>query len=219
MHRHFDGILRFEGFELDLTSRELSHKGSRIPIQLQPVRLLSYLALHPGAAISREALRNHLWSERTFVDFESGLNFCIRQIRKALNDDARHPRLLETLNRRGYRFLAPVERVPAAPAADAPEHRITVTVRPQRGHADDARMMERMVKEITQLLVSLYSAANEPAPCDVASMRPALAAHRFLSPALAGTDKLVDAMLGAGVAVNINRGLAGGEFLAVLRVE
>lgn len=103
-------ILRFDSFELDVRSGELRGGGRRVSLQPQPFKLLALLATRSGQALSREEIRLELWGNETFVDFEGGLNFCVRQIRRALDEDARSPRYIETLNRRGYRFLAPVKR-------------------------------------------------------------------------------------------------------------
>jgi len=99
---------------LDVTSGELCMGGTRIVLQPQPFKVLALLAGCSGRAITREQIRRQLWSSETFVDFEGGLNFCIRQIRKALGEDARKPRYIETLHRRGYRFMAPVTRIDGA---------------------------------------------------------------------------------------------------------
>jgi TolB-like protein len=102
------GLLRFDRFTLDIASGELCTGGIRIVLQPQPFKVLALLAGCSGRAITREQIRRQLWSSETFVDFEGGLNFCIRQIRKALGENARRPRYIETLHRRGYRFMAPV---------------------------------------------------------------------------------------------------------------
>ena len=73
------------------------------------MRVLAALAAQPGVLVTREELRKHLWPDETFVDFETGLNTAVSKLREALNDDAEHPRYIETVPRRGYRFLAPVE--------------------------------------------------------------------------------------------------------------
>ncbi len=95
--------------------------------------MLALLAPCSGRAITREQLRQQLWS-KTFVDFEGGLNFCIRQIRKALGEDARKPRYIETLHRRGYRFLAPVTWIDdpsASHAGTARSSPLPVTPKPR----------------------------------------------------------------------------------------
>lgn len=108
--------LRFSNFELDLERQELRKRGVLVKLQAQPFKVLALLAEHPGELITREEIRRHVWGAGTFVDADQGINVCIRQIRQALGDQAASPRFVETVPRRGYRFLAPVER---------PEERIT----------------------------------------------------------------------------------------------
>jgi TolB-like protein/DNA-binding winged helix-turn-helix (wHTH) protein len=103
-------VLQFDGFELDLSTGELRGRGTRVSLQPQPFKILALLAGRAGQTLTREEIRLELWGNETFVDFEGSLNFCIRQIRKALDEDARRPRYIETLHRRGYRFLVPVRR-------------------------------------------------------------------------------------------------------------
>ncbi|HEX5719715.1 MAG TPA: winged helix-turn-helix domain-containing protein, partial [Thermoanaerobaculia bacterium] len=106
--------LLFGSYELRTDSGELFRDGVRVGLQPQPARLLELLARRSGEVVSREEIQRHLWGENTFVEFEQGLNFSIRKIRIALEDSATDPRYLETVPRRGYRFLAPV-RAGAAP--------------------------------------------------------------------------------------------------------
>jgi TolB-like protein len=101
-------VLLFDSFELDVLNGELWVAGKRVSLQPQPFKLLALLASRSGQALTREQIRLELWGNETFVDFEGGLNFCVRQIRRALEEDARSPRYIETLHRRGYRFLVPV---------------------------------------------------------------------------------------------------------------
>jgi DNA-binding winged helix-turn-helix (wHTH) protein/Tol biopolymer transport system component len=101
--------LRFGPFELDAAAGELRKAGTLIKLQPQPFRLLQLLAERTGSVVTREEIQQCLWSESTFVDFEHGINFSIKQIRGALADDAEKPRYVETLPRRGYRFIAQVE--------------------------------------------------------------------------------------------------------------
>ncbi len=105
--------LRFDLFELDTRSGELRKHGDRIKLPPQPFRVLELLVRRSGEILTRDDIREHVWCNDTFVDFEQGLNFCIRQIREALGDTADAPRFIETLPRRGYRFLLPVETPPA----------------------------------------------------------------------------------------------------------
>src|SRR5678816_3207149 len=99
-------------FELDLDARELRRDGRPVRIQPQPLRVLEILVTQAGTLVTREELRQQVWDEATFVEFDQGLNYCIRQIRLALGDDAATPVFIETLKKRGYRFTAPVEPVP-----------------------------------------------------------------------------------------------------------
>jgi TolB-like protein/DNA-binding winged helix-turn-helix (wHTH) protein/Flp pilus assembly protein TadD len=111
--------LRFGEFELDLETGEMRRGGVPIHLQPQPAKLLHLLASHPGQLVTREELRQQLWGSDTFVDFDQGLNFCVKQIRVALGDDAEKPRYIETMPRRGYRFIARV----AQPGTAAPRSR------------------------------------------------------------------------------------------------
>lgn len=101
------GIARFGAFELDLRTGELRRGGVRVKLQDQPFRLLAFLVRRHGELVTREELREQLWPS-DFVDFERGLNTAIRKLRSALDDSADNPRFVETLARRGYRFIAPV---------------------------------------------------------------------------------------------------------------
>jgi DNA-binding winged helix-turn-helix (wHTH) protein/Tfp pilus assembly protein PilF len=106
-------LIRFGEFELDEQTFELRRNSEQIRIQQQPARVLLLLLNHHGLMVSREQIRDAVWGRDTFVDFEQGLNFCIRQIRITLNDKAEKPFFIETLPRRGYRFVAPIERIGA----------------------------------------------------------------------------------------------------------
>src|ERR1700680_2637193 len=102
-------IVRFGIFEANLESGELRRNGARVKLQDQPFQLLALLLARPGEIVTREELRSQLWSDDTFVDFDHGLNAAIRRLRDALGDSADNPRFVETLSRRGYRFVAPVQ--------------------------------------------------------------------------------------------------------------
>ena len=112
--------LRFGVFELDATTGELRKNGVRLKLQPQPVKVLILLASRAGDLITREDLKKTLWGEDTFVDFEQGLNSCIRQIRNALADDPDSPRYIQTIPRQGYRFIAHVVSADASVAGVAP---------------------------------------------------------------------------------------------------
>jgi TolB-like protein/DNA-binding winged helix-turn-helix (wHTH) protein/Flp pilus assembly protein TadD len=106
--------LRFGVFELDLRAGELRKNGLRIRLQEQPIRVLTMLLEHPGEVVTREDLQKSLWPADTYVDFDHGLNKAINKIRDALGDSADSPRFVETVPRRGYRFLAEVKSVDAS---------------------------------------------------------------------------------------------------------
>jgi TolB-like protein/DNA-binding winged helix-turn-helix (wHTH) protein/tetratricopeptide (TPR) repeat protein len=110
-------LLQFGAFELDLTSGELRKAGAHVKLPPQPCKVLGLLASRPGELVTRKEIQQQIWEGETFVDFEEGLNFCIKQIRTALGDHAQTPRYIETLPRRGYRFIYPVEGVSTPVAA------------------------------------------------------------------------------------------------------
>ncbi len=104
-------IARFGSFEADLHTRELRKHGLKLKVQAQPFQVLAMLLARPGELVTREEIRSRLWPQDTFIDFDHGLNAAVRRLRDALNDNAETPRFVETLPRRGYRFIAPVERL------------------------------------------------------------------------------------------------------------
>ena len=108
--------LRFGVFEFNTGTRELRREGNLVRLQAQPAQVLASLLENPGEIVSRDALRQAVWRDGTFVDFESGLNFCIAQIRTALGDSAESPRFIKTLPKRGYQFIAPVSSAAEHPA-------------------------------------------------------------------------------------------------------
>jgi TolB-like protein/Tfp pilus assembly protein PilF len=105
------GLVRFGRFEFTPGSLELRRSGRAVRLAPQPTRLLEALLARPGQLVTRDDLRVALWSRDTFVDFEAGLNYCLGRLRAVLGDDVRSPRYIETVPRRGYRFVAEVERV------------------------------------------------------------------------------------------------------------
>jgi TolB-like protein/DNA-binding winged helix-turn-helix (wHTH) protein/Tfp pilus assembly protein PilF len=117
--------LRFGVFEVDLRAGELRKQGVRLRLQEQPFQVLAILLERPGDTVTREELRNRLWTADTFVDFDHGVNKAVSRIREALGDSATSPRFVETVARRGYRFLADVTIIEGTPA-----------VRPESGPAD-----------------------------------------------------------------------------------
>ncbi len=126
-------LLRFGAFELDTTNGELRKAGVLIKLAPQPLQVLQLLAENPGDLRTREDIQRQIWGNDTFVDFDRNLNVCVAQVRAALNDDSESPRFIQTVPRKGYRFLAPVEKIagnsgtgkPAGGPAAAPGYRPT----------------------------------------------------------------------------------------------
>ncbi len=110
---------RFGVFEADASTDELRRQGVRVKLSAQPFQVLCLLLDRPGELLTREEISRELWPDGTFVDFDHGVHSAVNRIREALGDTAGSPRFIETLARRGYRFVAPVERIPVR--ANSPE--------------------------------------------------------------------------------------------------
>ncbi len=153
---------RFGVFEVDLASEELRKHGLRLRVQGQPFQILVALLERPGEVVTREQLRQRLWPDGTFVEFDQNLNTAVNRLREALSDDADAPRFIETLSRRGYRFVAPVavlDRYP--PGASSPERAVAgAEVRRPFPLAWVALATTLMVVTATALLVNRSS--NSP---------------------------------------------------------
>src|ERR1051325_7237126 len=149
-------LIRFGVFELDLRSGELQKQGRKIRLEGQPVQVLICLLEKPGELVTREELHRKLWPSDTFVNFEHGLNAAVKRLRHALNDSADNPRFVETLPRRGYRFIAPMQVaaiaaepvvIPvAAGATEAPAARNT----PEVVDSDQAEIFTRNVSVVNR---------------------------------------------------------------------
>src|SRR5262250_1512432 len=111
-------LVRFSSYEVNLRAGELYREGRKIRLQTQPFHVLAMLLEHPGQVVAREDLQKKLWPGDTFVDFDHSLNTAIKKLRQALNDDKKKPRFIETLPKRGYRFIGAVE-LPAKPSLQA----------------------------------------------------------------------------------------------------
>lgn len=140
MQRSSSAPVRFGAFQLDLRTAELRRDQTSIKLQPQPAKILVLLVSRAGELVTREELAEQVWGAETFVDFEQGLNFAIRQIRAALEDERGHPQFVETVPKKGYRFIAPVENgfeksqevsAPEAPIDRAYESRSGATQRPK----------------------------------------------------------------------------------------
>jgi DNA-binding winged helix-turn-helix (wHTH) protein len=112
-------ILRFGLFELDTAAQQLFKNGHVVRLQPKPFKLLCLLVDQAGKLVTREDIQKTLWSAETFVDFDQGVNFAVKQVREALGEDSDRPIYIQTVPKRGYRFVAPVDRTPQnVPAID-----------------------------------------------------------------------------------------------------
>ena len=123
-------VVRFGDFEVDLRSGELRKRGMRIALQGRALQVLEVLLGSPGELVTRETLRQKLWGGETFVDFETGLNAAVRRLREALGDAAGVPRFVETLPRRGYRFIMPLQGARQSPAVQSSASPLRLAVLP-----------------------------------------------------------------------------------------
>ena len=141
-----DRFVRFGSFEADLREGKLTKTGARIRLQEQPFRILALLLEYPGQLVTREEIRQKLWSNDTFVEFDAALNTAVRKLRGALNDSADNPRFLATVPRRGYRFIAPgnlTARTASCAVDDVPPPSTPVSL--ARRHTDRGRRSRRIV--------------------------------------------------------------------------
>jgi DNA-binding winged helix-turn-helix (wHTH) protein len=154
---------RFGVFEADATTGELRKHGIRIRLNAQPFQVLCLLLEAPGTLLTREQISRHLWPDGTFVDYEHGVNSAINRIREALGDTAANPRFVETLARRGYRFIAPVERItpnenpaPPSPEQTTPEPQPTPTSNFLASTEDLPKTSHPIVQTLFILLQLMY---------------------------------------------------------------
>jgi len=162
--------IRFAAFTFDPATGFLSKNGTPVPLQSQPARVLAVLAARPGVMVTRDELRREVWRE-TWVDFDQGLNFCIRQIRIALDDEARRPTFVQTLPNRGYRFVAAVTPLEEAAPVPPPERRRSWRVQAMRAAGLSAAAL------IGGIAIGLQSARLVVAELGPASNIPHLSAH------------------------------------------
>jgi TolB-like protein/DNA-binding winged helix-turn-helix (wHTH) protein/Flp pilus assembly protein TadD len=154
--------IRFGAFEVDLRSGELRKHGLKVKLQVQPFQILALLLERPGEVVTREELQARLWPADTFVDFDVGLNTAIKRLRDALGDTAESPRYIETLPRRGYRFVAPVEKQDSHPLSTPPNaeqastnERVTPAPTPTTAH-NRARILLIAVLALGATLVAPF---------------------------------------------------------------
>lgn len=149
--RHSHGTLKFGDFEADLAAGELRKKGTKLRLQDQPFQILAELLTHPGQIVSRNDLRKKLWPSDTFIDFDNGLNTAINKIREVLGDSAEKPRYIETLPRRGYRFIA--EAAASPEPARAPARIESLVVLPLENLSGDPQQ-EYFADGLTEALIT-----------------------------------------------------------------
>ena len=157
-------IARFGQFELDLDTGELLSQDHKLPLQTKPFQLLAALVGSPGKLLTREELREKIWPAGTYVDFERSLNIAVAKLRRTLSDSADKPVYVETLPKRGYRFIAPIEvvgqrRLPLLRSGGgAPQPRIRIAILPFETHCDmedQAHFSEDLMEEIFKRLGKL----------------------------------------------------------------
>lgn len=159
--------LRFGVFEVDLRAGELRKGGSRIKLQEQPFQVLAMLLERPGETVTREELRQRLWPAETFVDFDHGVNKAVNRIRDALGDSATSPRFVETVARRGYRFIADVAVADVLGGVDeTPVAAVAAPTPPANERRWNPWMITAVALALTTLLVVavILSRATQPAP-------------------------------------------------------
>ena len=154
-------VHRFDAFVLDVNSRELRTGSRTIMLQTQPFEILLLLLARAGQVVRREDLQQRLWPDGTFVDYEHSLNAAIKRLRNVLGDDSLRPRFIETIPRRGYRFVAPVFDAAAARSRSlaAPAHRMRLAVLPITHLESDHRFAEGLTEELRTQVVRLSAGA------------------------------------------------------------
>jgi TolB-like protein len=152
--------IRFGAFEFDLLSGELRKQGLRIKLQGQPAQILGMLLERPGEVVTREELREKLWPADTFVDFEHSVNAAVKRLRRALNDSADKPRYVETVARRGYRFIAPIEARGERDSGAREDSVRSVAVLPFQNTSADPEV-EYLADGITETIISSLSRLPE----------------------------------------------------------
>ena len=152
-------LVRFGVFEVDLRSGELRKKGARIRLQGQPFLLLVTLLKQQGEVITRDELRGTLWPDGTFINFDHSLGTALNKLREVLGDSAANPRFIETLPRRGYRFIAPIEAVGESPAPPSVSE-----IPPVRQDSATDELIESREHDQVQLLDATTAGTRPPWP-------------------------------------------------------
>ncbi|MBI4905873.1 MAG: winged helix-turn-helix domain-containing protein [Acidobacteria bacterium] len=150
-------LIRFHDFELDVCTGHLRKRGVRIKLRDQAVEVLTILLQHPGELVTREAFRRHLWPDDVFVDFDNSLNTAVARLREVLGDSADHPRFIETISKRGYRFVADLPQ-PVPEPEPAPKPRLLVMpLLNLSGDPSQEYFSDAMAEEIITAVASLAS--------------------------------------------------------------
>lgn len=204
--RAAQAVRRFGSFELDLDAERLLKNGRTTRIQPQPFRLLCLLTNRPGVLVTREEIQAALWPGDTFVDFDQGVNHAIRELRAALGDVAESPRFIQTLPRRGYRFIAPVEGVPP-PAQPAGVQAPAATAPLQARDRAAAKFGIAFVVGVAAALLLLVYVALQLRHDAAAAVSPTLVVQPF--------SAVADPALGVGLASAISERLAGQQIATV----
>jgi DNA-binding winged helix-turn-helix (wHTH) protein len=137
--------IRFDAYEVDLRAQELYKAGRKVKLQIQPFQVLAMLLEQPGEVVTREEMQKRLWPADTFVDFEHSLNTAIKKLRQALEDDIKKPRYVETLPKRGYRFLATVKK-PAGSVATGAASETKPAELATRANANKSKWVGRVLR-------------------------------------------------------------------------
>lgn len=195
-------VLRFGVFEVDLTAGELRKSGMKVRLQGQPFQVLALLLERPGELITREEVQQKLWPSDTFVDFDHSLNTAINKVREALGDSASSPRYVETLSRRGYRFIAaiqsdppkPVEIAPAQPVGRNVQHSAPV-LHPELEVPIPHRGVTRGLFALIQLMYLIFYVTA------LVRLHAVQAVAESFLPAWAATSLVITVMITAGVGI------------------
>jgi DNA-binding winged helix-turn-helix (wHTH) protein len=187
--------LRFHSFELDLATGELFKNGRRLRLQDQPARLLVLLVRRPGELVTRTEIQEPLWGQDQFVEFEHAINTAIRKIRETLEDDSENPRLIETLPRKGYRFIGKIDQ-DILETADVQVSPMTVSA-PAR--TDQFSLPSRLARRLFLLVQVGYLAMYVAALYYISGVERVLGYADFVSVRLTFPAVLVVAMCGIAV--------------------
>lgn len=232
--RHSRHVFRFGLFEADTSGNTLTRNGTRVKIQDQPFRALLMLLERPGEIITREELRQKLWPEGIYVDFDGGLNAILKRLRLAIDDDSDNPRFIETIPRRGYRFIAPVSASgPPGAKTDATELPSAVSPQSESSPADSTRMSKEPRRVVLAYTASILAVIGLIAAAEISWYRRPTNANRLIlsahasppvsmrtSVAVLGFHNLSgnasDAWLATAFSEMLSTELAGGEKLRLI---